>query len=91
MSTPCACGSVRDMLVGVAGGQVWQGGCDEANIPTLAAMWLPLALGRGGIEARRAPSLSPVPRRHHVKVSVEWQRQAQEVGLLPNWLGSLES
>lgn len=48
MSTPCACGSIRDTLVGVAGRQVWQGGWDEANIPTLAARRLPLGGARGG-------------------------------------------
>lgn len=49
MNTPCACGSIRDTLMGVAGGQVWWGGWDEANVPTLAAMWLPRAQGKGGI------------------------------------------
>lgn len=41
MSTACACGSSRDTLMGVAGGQVWQGGWDEANIPTPAACGCP--------------------------------------------------
>lgn len=52
MNTPCACSSIRDTLMGVAGGQVWWGDWDEANVPTLAAMWLPRAQGKGGIEAR---------------------------------------
>lgn len=44
MSIPCACGSGRGMLSGVAGRQVWRGGWDEANIPILAPRGCPASL-----------------------------------------------
>lgn len=93
MSTPCACGSIRATLMGEVGRQVWPGGWDEANLPTLAAVWLPRAQDKGGLEARpgRLTLCPQFPRTIISKVSVGWERQAQEISLLPNWLGGCES
>lgn len=58
MRPACACGSIRDTLMGVAGGQVWQGGWDEANIPTPAACGCPALRVKVAQRPDQAGSLS---------------------------------
>lgn len=51
MSTPCACGSIRDTLVGVAGRRVWRvAGTRQTSPP--CSHGAALGAARGGREAR---------------------------------------
>lgn len=80
--------------MGVAGRQVWQGGWDEANIPTLAAGGRPSSLLcpslRVEVDQRAKagrPTLAPVSPHQLGQVCVEQQRRAKDTGLLPNaWI-----